>query len=643
MNRVLEAAKVPAMVLGSVTGIGYGLTTGWWPITTLGVLLVPVAAWHAAGHARWALIGATLFIAGLVLRIAPTMPLHTYWLLFVTLGVLDVAGTAVWWHHHRTSTAGTISKWDRRSRRNGGVASPWAVLHTGWHVRSQARILRPSLKGLSWWRLQRVPLTELGSPLAKVWWFRVWGSFRDCFLYLGSTGRGKSGALADAILAAPKNGAVLAASRRQDLMEHTSALRSEHGGRVGLYNPGGVGDFASTVTFDPRMGCENPETAIKRALALLTGTKTATAKDGDSWIDQGARMLAPILHAAAISGATMDHVNAWVTNPTGTYDTVMEILSHSPQKTFPGDFHEYATMGNPGSSVRMTIKAAFKWVTSEAAMASVQPSEFDVAAFLDNGDTIYLFGDNSDAVAPLMTAFTMYIGEEAERIAKVRGGRHDPPLTMVLDEVANCCPVPLPEWSSIFGGLGVRIYAGAQSFAQLEEKYGEKGARAIKTNMNTIFVLGGTDDEAELRSHAVLIGEKEVMAVTYTSAGTVASMTPHKVPVMSQDQIMRMPPFKAVILSDSMPTAIGRLPMVWENPRYRRAHRAARRAGVPSLTTRLRSLCHRFGPAPAVEPARRPIAALPLGHTEQVKRDRAAYEARELQGSARNAQRRDLP
>jgi hypothetical protein len=186
------------------------------------------------------------------------------------LGVVLFA-MCLYWLHHRGSSRGTVHRWSRRSRRNAGVASRWALLRAAsWlAVRRKAVVLRPSLRKLSWWRRLLVPTKELATPIARVGLLRVWSPIEDTTLRLGGPRVGKSGELACRILDAP--GAVIATSTRTDLLELTRPVRSRRG-PVYVFNPSGVAGLASAIGFDPVAGCEQPPVAASRAWDLLAGS-----------------------------------------------------------------------------------------------------------------------------------------------------------------------------------------------------------------------------------------------------------------------------------------------------------------------------------------------------------------------------------
>ncbi len=81
------------------------------------------------------------------------------------------------------------------------------------------------------------------------------------------------------------------------------------------------------------------------------------------------------------------------------------------------------------------------------------PPGLDVEELLARRGTVYLLGAQDAQVAPLVTALTGHLARTARQVAnRSAGGRLDPPLALVLDEVALICPIPLPEWTADMGG-----------------------------------------------------------------------------------------------------------------------------------------------------------------------------------------------
>lgn len=135
-------------------------------------------------------------------------------------------------------------------------------------MRRKATVLRPSLAELGRLRCLLVSTFAYATPLARVGRQRVWSPCEDVTLRVGGPRTGKTGELACRILDAP--GAVIATSTRTDLIDLTGPLRTRRG-PVFVFNPSGVGDWKSSITFDPLSGCQDPSTAAHRAADLLAG------------------------------------------------------------------------------------------------------------------------------------------------------------------------------------------------------------------------------------------------------------------------------------------------------------------------------------------------------------------------------------
>ena len=81
----------------------------------------------------------------------------------------------------------------------------------------------------------------------------------------------------------------------------------------------------------------------------------------------------------------------------------------------------------------------------------------------------------------------------------------------------------------------------AQSSAQLAQRWGEHGAAAIMNNAGAVVIFGGTKDEADLRAHSTLIGDREERVITRDHHGKVISETTHRVPIFSPAQLAQLP------------------------------------------------------------------------------------------------------
>jgi type IV secretion system protein VirD4 len=528
--------------------------------------------------------------------------------------VLVGAPLAVWWRR-LSGSIGTVRRWSLRSRWNHGLASRWQILRHGsrWAVRRQMRTLRPSFEELSFWRRLWVPTSEFAYRLARVGWFTIWATCEDTRLVIGAPRTGKSQELAGRIIDAP--GAVIATSTRTDLVSLTAQLRARRG-PVFIFNPSGVGGLASTVTFDPLTGCDNPKTAVERAGDLIAGGpgtgssgERGSESDREHWAGQARDTLAVLLHAAALGGRSMRDVHAWVSDPDTAHETVRDLLRGCPEPGFEAELtHFVATNDRTRSSITQSIRPALMWLHDPiAARAAGQPVTapvidasgvtlpdddippgLDVEALLALSGTVYLLGAEEAQVAPLLAALTGHIARLARQIAaRQPDGRLDPPLSLDLDEAALICPIPLDKWTADMGGRNITIRIAVQSRPQLRQRWGHDGAAALTNNATSLVIFGGTRDAADLQAYSTLAGEREQRVVTRDRTGKVISETTQRAPVVTPAQIAQLPRGRVLVIRRDMPPVIGRVEQARKRPdvravkrRNRRQARAEKRAVV---------------------------------------------------------------
>jgi type IV secretory pathway TraG/TraD family ATPase VirD4 len=511
-----------------------------------------------------------------------------WWLM---AGGLIVLAIVAWRHTGRLrGSSATLGRWSRRADRHDGMASAWQL----WRVagaqamRRRAAVLRPSYAHTGRWRRLRAPATEFATRVARVGWLGVWSPVEDVTLRLGGPRTGKSGELACRILDAP--GAVLATSTRTDLVSLTGGLRARRG-PVHVFNPSGLGQLACTVKFSRLIGCRDPRVAADRAADLVGATNSGQGSgDREWWAGQARDVLTVLMHAAALVDQSMNTVAGWIADTASAQSPVLRALDRSPQ---PEVFREVArgffgTNDRTQTSITASIRPALAWLTDATAAGCADGTEeamLNIEQFLTDAGTLYLLGAEDAIVAPLVTALTAEIARTARRIAADQGGRLDPPLTLALDEAALICPVPLDRWTADMGGRNVTIHIGAQSRAQLRQRWGEVGAAAIVNNASTILVFGGMRDPDDLRAFEALSGEREDITYTRNPAGQITGSSTKRVPVLTAAQLANLPARRVMVVRRGLPASIGRVQMAWQRRTVRRAMRNTDRqpaGGIPT-------------------------------------------------------------
>jgi len=306
------------------------------------------------------------------------------------------------------------------------------------------------------------------------------------------------------------------------------------------------------------------------------------------------------MHAAALGGASMRDVHAWASKPAPYHSRIREMLEASPEAVgFGHDLDHFVhTNDRTRTSITQSIRPALMWLHDPgAARAAGQPvtapvidptgvtvpdgpppAALDVEALLFQRGTVYLLGAEDAQLAPLLTALTGHIARTGRQVAgRLPDGRLDPPATFALDEAAIICLIPLDKWSSDFGGRNMPMHILVQSSAQLAQRWGQHGAAAITNNAGAVVIFGGTKDDADLRAHSTLIGDREERVITRDRHGKVISETTHRVPIFTPAQLAQLPPFRVVVIRRGLPPVIGRAERYWKRGDYRAIQRADRR------------------------------------------------------------------
>ena len=253
-------------------------------------------------------------------------------------------------------------------------------------------------------------------------------------------------------------------------------------GPVHLYDPTHLCDTPARLHWSPTAGCEDRETAKARAAALLTPVRP-TARLDQAVSDTAETLLRSYLHAAAIDGRTIRHVHRW-SQGTQIQDAV-RILRTNP-KAAPGAAGELeATLtAHPERrdiAQELTGRALSALFTVNIREACT-PNRTDALAldsFVDEGGTLYVVGESIEdprtnpGAMPLLTALVSSVVERGRHMAeRSSSGRLDPPLTLVLDDVAAVAPLPqLPELLATGADRGLPTLALLRSREQARSRW----------------------------------------------------------------------------------------------------------------------------------------------------------------------------
>ncbi len=445
-----------------------------------------------------------------------------YWIVAAVLLVGLGAGIGWVWTRLRRHSRQTATD----PHRLAGIATKHEVTRTASSkaLLARAKNLRPSL--------ERPTPADVGYRIGTAHGQEVWASVEDSVLLIGPPRSGKSLHIAvPFILDAP--GSVVATSTRPDNL--TASLRARQRiGPTAVFDPQHLAEgLPAGLRWSPIRGCQDPLTAMIRAtgLASATGLSSGGVEGGGFWEGKTRSALQALLHAAAIDGRPPAELFRWTLDPTAAADAVA-ILTNSPDAAGGwAESLEAMIDADPRTrdSIWQGVSLSLSALADPRVLDAVSPGEgedFDPEKFIQSRGTLYLLatGAGAGASAALVAAFVEDLVEAARRVAaRSPGARLDPPMALILDEIANLSPLPsLPTLMSEGGGTGITAMPVLQSLAQARDRWSENQANAIWDAAITKIVLGGASNSRDLQDLSALIGERDEFtdSVTLGDHGT---------------------------------------------------------------------------------------------------------------------------
>lgn len=538
----LGAVMAVALTLHTAGGVTNWLGTGSWVKTTwidaLGVLTDPGRPGQAFG-------------------LDGSMNAVLYWSSVAVLMCVPTAALMVGLRLRERGRASVSGRTKQLASRSGLAtradvqlaAGRRQVLHRGKSARPLARLASPK---------------DVGTYLGRSRGVECWASVEDSLILVGPPRSGKGlHQVISAILDAP--GAVVSTSTRPDNLAATLDGRRAIG-PVAIFDPQGLG-ATQGIRWSPIRGCENATTAIVRASGLAAGagfTKGGVS-DGAFWHGQTEMALRGLLHAAAIDGAGISQLYRWGLEPASAIEAV-GILNRSDDAAEGwGDTLDGIVRmdGRTRDAIWAGVRSALSALADPAVRTNLDPPPaegLDPATFLRDQGTIYLLGTGvgASATSAFIAALLEDITEAARQLAAHNpGGRMEPPLSLVLDEIANLCAVPsLPSLMADGGGSGISTHVVIQSLAQARDRWGEQAAAAMWDAATLRLILGGSAQPRDLQDLAAVCGERDDEVRNWSrgpdGARTLSTST-RRIPILPPDVLRTLPFGAGVLLARTAP------------------------------------------------------------------------------------------
>ncbi len=575
---------LPWVLLGGLWG---GVGVGWaaW-------MCVRMAAAVGGGHPPAFGPFTTALLAGDGARATGGTP--TGWIVvFALLGLVALTALA-------TAAVLALRRLRGRRRRShswrlalpslAGPADLASLTPTG--AADRARALRPSLAGLDSRQLGEDAGWLLGDLLPRGLPLRA--SWEDVALAVMAPRAGKTTALAiPMVLAAP--GPVLATGNKADLWAATAGPRAADGRRVWTFDPQAIAHAEQTFWWDPLAAVHAVEDADRLAghfLQEIRGEKTG----GDFWQAAAGDLLAALFLAAATAGRTLLDVYEWL-NDSGSPIPAEQLAAGGYPAVAAGLRGRQAGAPETREGVYETARAAARCLRNDRILAWVTPGHatrrLNVAAIPASSDVLHLLSKTDEgAASPLVAALTDQIVRAAVTTAERRGGRLDPPLSLVLDEAANICKIAdLPDLYSHLGSRGIVPLTILQSYRQGVRVWGEAGMDALWSAATIKIIGAGIDDPRLAEDLSRLVGEHDVTttSMTYSAQGTSSTASSRRQRILDAADIRAIPKGRALLLATGSRIAAISLRPWYTGPR-RDEITAAVRTAETTLTARPTSL-----------------------------------------------------
>ena len=413
----------------------------------------------------------------------------------------------------------------------------------------------------------------------------------QALLVLGPPRSGKTTALAvPNVLCAP--GAVVATSTKPDVMAATLGRRAERG-QCWLLDPMGAvrpPPGVERIRWSPVAAARTWDESLVLARSMAGAARPGHGRgESGHWTERAEALLAPLLHAAHLQGSGMETVVGWVlSQDLGPASTVLvgEGIKLGAAVLAGIDATDPREQSGIWSSAA-GILAAYR---SERVLDHSDPPNFDPVGLARSLDTVYVCAPAryQDLVAPIVVAFL----DRARSGAYARAGQAGPPLTLVLDELANIAPIPdLPALVSEGGSQGVLTVGCLQDLSQARSRWGG-AAEGFLSLFGAKLVLPGIGDPATLDMVSRLGGEIDVPSPSVSrgpwwspgrGAPTV-TWSGHRQRRLPVETVSQQPRGTAILISGREPPGQVRLPPWWTVEAFRST--APRAPAEPSLPAR---------------------------------------------------------
>ena len=294
------------------------------------------------------------------------------------------------------------------------------------------------------------------------------------------------------------DGPAIATSVKTDLLNATVARRRALG-RVMIFDPTQASGQTGAA-WSPLGSCGSWHGAQRMASWLCAAARPAggSLADADFWYGAAAKLLAPLLLAAATSGRDMGAVVRWV-DTQEDLEVREALIEYGEPAALQAAEASLRREERQRSSIYTTAETVLAAYADPRVLEASRAPEISAAELLDGGaHTLYVCAPAHEQrrLGPLFAALIEEIVAVVYESAHASGKPIDPPLLFVGDELANIAPLrSLAELASTGGGQGLQLVSVFQDLAQVRERWGEAWRTVVNNHRAKLFGAGIGDPE----------------------------------------------------------------------------------------------------------------------------------------------------
>ena len=373
-------------------------------------------------------------------------------------------------------------------------------------------------------------------------------------LLVGPTGCGKTWTgLVPAIYHWDRTAPILAISTKADLAGPLAAIRARTQPVFG-WDPSGKGIFngiagLEQVSFNLVTEINTPDDAVYLADEIVGAVDMSNVTGGNYWGTQGAMMLAALLWAARLENHDLGWVLDQALGGPDTWAVTVKTpgMEHAPVLA-DSLWNLIDAMRGHGDKRADSVAGTVQTALASYRLQSVRTSwarPLTMAEWVGRGGCLFVASpaDQADTLAPII------VGAVSAAIAAQRYAQH-PAVLVVIDEIANVCPLPrLGTWLTELRSWGVTLLGAQQAWSQMS-RWGKEQS-VIEHAWPILGLFPGVSDHRLLDEISVAAGEN-------TYGPTSKRNLPHA------DVVGKLKPGQARIITGRTPAEIVKLSPVRE-------------------------------------------------------------------------------